>query len=251
MTLLIDVLKQNGFEKLSIAIPTYNEESNIHLMIEECIEFLGDQPNFLELVIVNDRSSDKSLEVAKQLSAKYESVKLIDNPENIGCHPSQLVGWNSSDADVLYMLPSDRQIPPNSIPELIMNLKNNDIVWTNRVPRNDPYFRRIVSFFYNFISKKLFNLIPNDVDSAVMIRNKSFKKINKYLDSKSAFIQVQMGFIASVMNFNQVQVNISHRPRMAGSAKGINLHDVTWVPKELISLVQQRNKFKNLRIEEE
>ncbi|GIR20640.1 hypothetical protein CM15mP35_09010 [bacterium] len=251
MTLLSDVLKQNGFEKLSIAIPTYNEESNIHLMIEECIEFLGDQPNFLELVIVNDRSSDKSLEVAKQLSAKYESVKLIDNPENIGCHPSQLVGWNSSDADVLYMLPSDRQIPPNSIPELIMNLKNNDIVWTNRVPRNDPYFRRIVSFFYNFISKKLFNLIPNDVDSAVMIRNKSFKKINKYLDSKSAFIQVQMGFIASVMNFNQVQVNISHRPRMAGSAKGINLHDVTWVPKELISLVQQRNKFKNLRIEEE
>ena len=195
MTLLSDILKQNNFEKLSIAIPTYNEESNIHLMIEECIEFLGDQPNFLELVIVNDRSSDKSLEVAKQLSTKYESVKLIDNPENIGCHPSQLVGWNSSDADVLYMLPSDRQIPPNSIPELIMNLKNNDIVWTNRVPRNDPYFRRIVSFFYNFISKKLFNLIPNDVDSAVMIRNESFKKINKYLDSKSAFIQVQMGFL--------------------------------------------------------
>ena len=251
MTLLSDILKQNSFEKLSIAIPTYNEESNIHLMIEECIEFLGDQPNFLELVIINDRSSDKSLEVAKQLITKYESVKLIDNPENIGCHPSQLVGWNSSDADVLYMLPSDRQIPPNSIPELIMNLKNNDIVWTNRVPRNDPYFRRIVSFFYNFISKKLFNLIPNDVDSAVMIRNESFKKINKYLDSKSAFIQVQMGFIASVMNFNQVQVNISHRPRMAGAAKGINLHDVTWVPKELLSLLQQRNKFKNLRMEEE
>ena len=74
-------------------------------MIEECIEFLGDQPNFLELVIVNDRSSDKSLEVAKQLSAKYESVKLIDNPENIGCHPSQLVGWNSSDADPTGMAP--------------------------------------------------------------------------------------------------------------------------------------------------
>ena len=87
-----------------------------------------------------------------EIDSINESVKLIDNPENIGCHPSQLVGWNSSDADVLYMLPSDRQIPPNSIPELIMNLKNNDIVWTNRVPRNDPYFRRIVSFFYNFIS---------------------------------------------------------------------------------------------------
>ena len=78
-----------------------------------------------------------------------------------------------------------------------------------------------------------------------------FKKIKKYLDSKSAFIQVQMGFLASIMKFNQVQVNISHRPRIAGSAKGINLHDVTWVPKELDSLLQQRNKFKNFKIEEE
>jgi len=251
LNLLRDVLKQNNFNKISIAIPTYNEESNIHLMIEECIEFLGDQPDILELVIVNDKSSDKSLQVIEKLINKYDSVKLIDNASNIGCHPSQLVGWNSTDADVLYMLPSDRQIPPNSIPELVMNLKNNDIVWTNRVPRNDPYFRKVVSFFYNFISKKLFNLIPNDVDSAVMIRNESFKKIKKYLDSKSAFIQVQMGFLASIMKFNQVQVNISHRPRIAGSAKGINLHDVTWVPKELISLFQQRNKFKNFKIEEE
>ena len=63
MNLLRDVLKQNNFNKISIAIPTYNEESNIHLMIEECIEFLGDQPDILELVIVNDKSSDKSLQV--------------------------------------------------------------------------------------------------------------------------------------------------------------------------------------------
>jgi hypothetical protein len=82
-----------------------------------------------------------------------------------------------------------------------------------------------------------------------MIRNESYKKLNKYLDSKSAFIQVQIGFIATNLNFNQIQVNISHRPRLAGAAKGINLHDVTWVPKELVSLFQQRNKFKNLKIE--
>ena len=49
------------------------------------------------------------------------------------------------------------------------------------------------------------------------------------------------------MKFNQVQVNISHRPRIAGSAKGINLHDVTWVPKELISLLQQEINLKTLK----
>jgi|TARA_B100001093_G_C26823675_1_gene1013052 glycosyltransferase involved in cell wall biosynthesis len=247
--MLKDCLKENNFNKLSIAIPTFNEEKNIGPMIEECIDFFGDNADILELLIVNDKSTDDSLKISNSLAEKYSSVRVIDNNENIGCHPSQLVGWNNSEADVLYMLPSDRQIPPNSIPELILNLKNNDIVWTNRVPRNDPSFRKIVSFFYNLISKKLFNLVPNDVDSAVMIRNESYKKLNKYLDSKSAFIQVQIGFIATNLNFNQIQVNISHRPRLAGAAKGINLHDVTWVPKELVSLFQQRNKFKNLKIE--
>ena len=247
--MLKDCLKENNFNKLSIAIPTFNEEKNIGPMIEECIDFFGDNEDILELLIVNDKSTDDSLKISNSLAEKYSSVRVIDNNENIGCHPSQLVGWNNSEADVLYMLPSDRQIPPNSIPELILNLKNNDIVWTNRVPRNDPSFRKIVSFFYNLISKKLFNLVPNDVDSAVMIRNESYKKLNKYLDSKSAFIQVQIGFIATNLNFNQIQVNISHRPRLAGAAKGINLHDVTWVPKELVSLFQQRNKFKNLKIE--
>ena len=247
--MLKDCLEENNFKKLSIAIPTFNEEKNIGPMIEECIDFFGDNEDILELLIVNDKSTDDSLKISNSLAEKYSSVRVIDNNENIGCHPSQLVGWNNSEADVLYMLPSDRQIPPNSIPELILNLKNNDIVWTNRVPRNDPSFRKIVSFFYNLISKKLFNLVPNDVDSAVMIRNESYKKLNKYLDSKSAFIQVQIGFIATNLNFNQIQVNISHRPRLAGAAKGINLHDVTWVPKELVSLFQQRNKFKNLKIE--
>jgi glycosyltransferase involved in cell wall biosynthesis len=247
--MLKDCLEENNFKKLSIAIPTFNEEKNIGPMIEECIDFFGDNEDILELLIVNDKSTDDSLKISNSLAEKYSSVRVIDNNENIGCHPSQLVGWNNSEADVLYMLPSDRQIPPNSIPELILNLRNNDIVWTNRVPRNDPLFRKIVSFFYNLISKKLFNLVPNDVDSAVMIRNESYKKLNKYLDSKSAFIQVQIGFIATNLNFNQIQVNISHRPRLAGAAKGINLHDVTWVPKELVSLFQQRNKFKNLKIE--
>ena len=157
--MLKDCLEENNFKKISIAIPTFNEEKNIGPMIEECIDFFGDNEDILELLIVNDKSTDDSLKISNSLAEKYSSVRVIDNNENIGCHPSQLVGWNNSEADVLYMLPSDRQIPPNSIPELILNLKNNDIVWTNRVPRNDPLFRKIVSFFYNLISKKLFNFV--------------------------------------------------------------------------------------------
>ena len=82
-----------------------------------------------------------------------------------------------------------------------------------------------------------------------MIRRDAYIKISKYLDSKSAFIQVQIGFLSSIFKFRQIQVNISHRKRVAGKPKGINFHDVTWVPRELISLYQQRKKFKELRID--
>ena len=84
MNILRDVLKQNNFDKLSISIPTYNEESNIQLMIEECLEFLGDENDILELIIVNDKSSDKSLEVAPSASTPVLTLLSLRSQSRIG-----------------------------------------------------------------------------------------------------------------------------------------------------------------------
>lgn len=241
--MLNNYLNNSGYSKLSISIPTFNEEESIVKMINNCVSVLGDNPNCLELIIVNDCSTDNTEELANELSQKFKTVRLINNISNIGCHPSQIQGWNNATGDLLYVLPSDNQIPPDSIFSIINQMKNNDIVWTNRYLRKDNIFRRLISFLYNFISKNLFKIHSSDIDSAVMISNEKYKILKKHIDSKSAFIQVQIGFISSLMNFQQTEVDIDHVEREFGSAKGLNLHDIIWVPKELIRLIRQKKEI--------
>ena len=241
---LKDSLHYSGFKKLTISVPTYNEEGNLRTMINECLNILGDDDEFLEIIIVDDCSSDGSFEIATELSTYSNVIKVIKNEENVGCHPSQIIGWNNSEGDLLYVLPSDNQIPPNSIFELIQNMKNNDIVWTNRALRKDNFLRKLISGIYNFISKKFFKIYSSDIDSAVMISKKKYLEVAQFVDSKSAFIQVQLGFASSLAKFNQTEVIIPHRSRLYGQAKGINLHDVLWVPLELIRLLRKRRIVK-------
>ena len=55
---------------------------------------------------------------------------------------------------------------------------------------------------------------------------------------------MQLGFASSLAKFNQTEVIIPHRSRLYGQAKGINLHDVLWVPLELIRLLRKRRIVK-------
>ena len=66
---------------------------------------------------------------------------------------------------------------------------------------------------------------------------------------QNLFIQVQIGFISSLMNFRQTEVDIDHIEREFGTAKGLNLHDIIWVPKELIRLLRQKKEIlKNIQL---
>ena len=85
---LKDSLHYSGFKKLTISVPTYNEEGNLRTMINECLNILGDDDEFLEIIIVDDCSSDDSFEIATELSTYSNVIKVIKNEENVGCHPS-------------------------------------------------------------------------------------------------------------------------------------------------------------------
>ncbi len=241
---LKEYLKYSGFKKLTISVPTYNEEDNLENMINECLNVLGDDDAVLEIIIVDDCSTDNSLQIATQICKSSKSVKVLKNIENVGCHPSQINGWNNSTGDLLYVLPSDNQIPPNSIFELIQNMRTNDIVWTNRALRKDNFLRKVISGIYNFISKKFFKIYSSDIDSAVMISKIKYNEVSQFIDSKSAFIQVQLGFASTISKFKQTEVIIPHRSRMFGQAKGLNLHDIMWVPLELLRLLKKRRVVK-------
>ncbi len=102
---------------ISFIIPAYNSEKTLAESVNSI--FNG---NFLdgdEVIIVNDGSTDNTLEIAKGLAEKYSpKIKIIDNIENKGCPASRNIGISQAKNDLIFNLDSDNILIPGNIAKI-------------------------------------------------------------------------------------------------------------------------------------
>ena len=75
--------------KLTIAIPNYNGGENLQRAIESCQKITLSSDEF-EILIVDNCSTDNSIEIVKELENKFSNLKLVQNIENVG----RIQNWN-------------------------------------------------------------------------------------------------------------------------------------------------------------
>ena len=114
--------------KLSFVIPCYNME----LYLPECLDSLLDQnmsPAEYEVIIVNDESKDKTLEIAQGYARKHENFRIIDK-KNAGVGAARNSGLDLATGKYIYFLDPDDFLARGVIPKLleIIELKNLDIL---------------------------------------------------------------------------------------------------------------------------
>jgi len=87
----------------SIIVPIYNVE----LYLKECLDSILSQTfNDFELILVNDGSTDKSGDIAKEYKNKYNNIKLIDK-ENGGLSSARNAGIKKAIGDYILFIDSD------------------------------------------------------------------------------------------------------------------------------------------------
>ncbi|MBE6288009.1 MAG: glycosyltransferase family 2 protein [Mediterranea massiliensis] len=100
---------------VSIIIPIYNLE----LYIEECLESVYQQTySDIEVVLVNDCSSDHSMDIAYSIIAKYKDrcpTTIIDHEHNKGLSEARNSGMKAAKGEYIYFVDSDDAIMPNAI----------------------------------------------------------------------------------------------------------------------------------------
>ena len=108
---------------VSVIIPIYNVEN----YLEECIESVLHQTyDNYEVILVNDGSTDRSGEIAKKYSEKFNNIYLI-NQNNKGLSGARNTGIKHSRGEYLYFLDSDDMIQDNLLEICVSNLKNNNL----------------------------------------------------------------------------------------------------------------------------
>jgi polyisoprenyl-phosphate glycosyltransferase len=115
---------------ISVVSPCFNEEDNIEKLYEAVKAEFEKLPQYqYEHIFIDNASSDRTVEIIKEIAHKDKSIKLIVNSRNFGHIRSPFHGILQANGDAVMLMVSDLQDPPELIPQFIEKWENgNEIV---------------------------------------------------------------------------------------------------------------------------
>ena len=124
---------------LSLIVPVYNEEQNLPLLYDAVVSALRPIKKDWELILVDDGSRDKSLDVLKQIAGKDKKhVRVVQFRRNFGQTAAIAAGIDYASGEIIVLLDADLQNDPADIPMLLAKLNEGyDIVSGWRKDRKD------------------------------------------------------------------------------------------------------------------
>lgn len=142
---------------ISLIVPCYNEQESLPIFYEEVTKVVEKMNTEYELVLVNDGSRDKTLEVMRELAAKDSHVKYHSFSRNFGKEAAMYAGFCNAKGDYVAVMDADMQDPPALLPEMMKILESGeyDSVATRRADRKgEPKIRSwFACKFYKIINK--------------------------------------------------------------------------------------------------
>lgn len=143
---------------VSIIIPCYNEEASLEIVYAAIQEAMQKAEHCAyELLLINDGSSDGTLEKMKALAKRDDRVKYFSFSRNFGKEAAIYAGLSNAKGDYVVMMDADMQDPPALLPQMIAILEGGtcDCVATRRVNRKGEGVIRsfCAGMFYKVIRK--------------------------------------------------------------------------------------------------
>ncbi len=202
---------------LSIVIPLLNEEENIPLLYQELNEVLSAIDHEYEILFIDDGSTDRSLELLKEIQEKDSHVVVVSFRKNFGQTAAMAAGFDYAGGDVIITMDADLQNDPHDIPKLLVEIEaGNDVVTGWRYDRKDAFLnRRLPSIIANKIISKTTGVNLHDYGCTLKAFKKEVIKNVRLYGEMHRFIPA----IASGMGIDFTEVKVNHRPRRFGSSK--------------------------------
>ena len=204
---------------ISIVIPMYNEADNVAPFLTEIHQSLKEAGLTIEIIVINDGSTDKTHEQLNLLSNTIPGLCIINHAYNSGQSAAILTGARAAKHPWIITLDGDAQNDPNDIPLLLEQLKNNSdhlvLIVGNRTNRCDSRIRKLSSRIANSIRQRLLHDDCMDTGCSLKLFSRDvflqlphFNHMHRFLP---ALIKRAGGRV--------INVPVNHRPRTRGTSK--------------------------------
>jgi len=151
--------KHDGVIKFSIVIPCYNEEKTLKNCVERVLE-IADKSLSLEIIIVDDCSTDASLSVARDIESRHSEVTVLHQEKNQGKGAALRIGFQKATGDFVVVQDADLEYDPMDLKRLLVPLINNeaDVVLGSRFL---SYGAHRVLYFWHSLGNRFLTLLSN------------------------------------------------------------------------------------------
>ncbi len=139
--------------RLSIVLPIYLNRPHLPELYRRLTSTLSTAAGGYEIVFVDDKGPDDSLEWLRTCRAQDDRVALVEMPKNVGQHRAVLAGMQWSSGELVVVMDADLQDPPEAIPRLAVALGTGDgVVFARRVQRHQSRGRHLTGrLFKSFL----------------------------------------------------------------------------------------------------
>ena len=205
--------------KLSIVVPVYNEEESLPALHREITAAMAAMNcDSYELILVDDGSTDKSVEIARGLHQNDpDHVKILVLRRNFGQTAALAAGFDASTGDVVVPMDADLQNDPADIKRLVEKLDQGyDVVSGWRADRQDKFLsRRLPSKLANGLISRVTGVALHDYGCTLKAYHRDIVDHLRLYGEMHRFLPA----LASWSGARVAEIVVNHRSRKFGTSK--------------------------------
>jgi glycosyltransferase involved in cell wall biosynthesis len=200
---------------LSVVLPVYNEAESLGPLWQELVEVLPGLADSVEVIFVDDGSTDGSSDILQRLAKEDQRIRLIRFEANAGLSASFYAGLQAARGRIVATMDSDLQSDPHDIAMLMRHLGEADAVVGWRQVRHDSWLKRVSSRIANAIRKTVTgDSVQDSACSLRVMRREGVTAVPPFTGMHRF-----MPTLLKIAGFRVVQVRVNHRARKFGRSK--------------------------------
>lgn len=203
--------------EINVVIPMYNEEAVFAQLVDRLNKLLSNSPFSIEIILVDDGSTDQTPVLMRQLSLNNPHYKSIILSRNFGHQNALSAGLSEVEAEeAVLIIDADLQDPPELLNKFMSYHKNGyDVVYAVRENRKENVFKRFAyRAFYRLMDKLSYIKIPIDSGDFSLISRRVVDTLNS-MPEESRFLRGMRSWIG----FRQIGIPYDRAERQAGESK--------------------------------
>jgi glycosyltransferase involved in cell wall biosynthesis len=201
--------------ELTVILPVFNEVENLCVLWPELIRILEAHCRQVEVIFVDDASTDGSTEWLRELARRDARVRHVRFARHAGLTAALDAGYRRARFPIVVTMDSDLQSDPADIPRLVAALQDADAATGWRVHRHDKWLKRFSSRVANFVRNWLTRETVRDSACTLRAIRRTCTTALPPYDGLHRFVPT----LLRIAGYRVVEVPVSHRPRRFGESK--------------------------------